>query len=346
MQGFNRYHPPDYDPRKHSTLNAYHNKHALGNRAKDIDKGILIVRFELPFNIWCGTCNAHLGAGVRYNARKQKVGNYYSTAIYAFRCKCHLCDGWFEIRTDPKNAAYVVEEGARKKDEDWNPEENGGFAIHDTEAPSAADAPADPFAHIEKTIDQQTWAKSKTTRLTDLADSSDRLSSDPYLVSSALRRKFREEKRVLLEKQTRDGDVRAKFGLGDDVDLGDEDVEGAEGRWIAGRERRGLPSGSRTTGTSMSALAGTPIASRNGKGRAGEASPGLAQIIRKNTARKYDPFASTVGTSISPAPLVSIGGGLKVRGKMKDSAIGGAIKGLKEPEKLIGAGLLAGYESD
>jgi hypothetical protein len=44
----------------------------------------------------------HIGAGVRYNARKQKVGNYYSTPIFGFKCKCHLCDGWFEIRTDPK----------------------------------------------------------------------------------------------------------------------------------------------------------------------------------------------------------------------------------------------------
>ena len=27
-------------------------KHALGDRARKLDKGILIVRFELPFNIW------------------------------------------------------------------------------------------------------------------------------------------------------------------------------------------------------------------------------------------------------------------------------------------------------
>ena len=40
--------------------------------------------------------------GVRYNAEKKKIGNYYSTPIFSFRCKCHLCDGWFEIQTDPK----------------------------------------------------------------------------------------------------------------------------------------------------------------------------------------------------------------------------------------------------
>lgn len=96
-----------------------------------------------------GTCNNHIGMGVRYNAEKKKVGSYYSTPIYSFRCKCHLCDGWFEIQTDPKvrhallacwsmftlpwqNTRYVVVSGARQKDEEWNPEEHGGFAIHGT----------------------------------------------------------------------------------------------------------------------------------------------------------------------------------------------------------------------
>jgi coiled-coil domain-containing protein 130 len=47
----NRYVPPDYDPKTTSTLNkAAGKKHALGNRAKDIDKGILIVRYvSLPY---------------------------------------------------------------------------------------------------------------------------------------------------------------------------------------------------------------------------------------------------------------------------------------------------------
>ena len=40
--------------------------------------------------------------GVRYNAEKSKVGTYYSTPIFKFRMKCHLCDNHFEIQTDPK----------------------------------------------------------------------------------------------------------------------------------------------------------------------------------------------------------------------------------------------------
>ena len=64
-------------------------------------------RFEMPYNIWCGGCNSHIGMGVRYNAEKSKVGNYYTTPIYKFRMKCHLCDNHFEIQTDPKVISTV-----------------------------------------------------------------------------------------------------------------------------------------------------------------------------------------------------------------------------------------------
>ena len=42
-------------------------------------------RFELPFNIWCSSCGSHVGMGVRYNAEKTRVGNYYTTPIFKFR---------------------------------------------------------------------------------------------------------------------------------------------------------------------------------------------------------------------------------------------------------------------
>lgn len=65
---------------------------------------------------------------MRYNAQKKRVGNYHSTPIWAFRCKCHLCSSWFEVRTDPANAAYVVHEGAKRQNDEWDPVANGGFA--------------------------------------------------------------------------------------------------------------------------------------------------------------------------------------------------------------------------
>ena len=34
------------------------------------------------------------------------------------------------LRAILQNTRYVVTSGARQKDEEWDPEENGGFSIH------------------------------------------------------------------------------------------------------------------------------------------------------------------------------------------------------------------------
>ena len=97
-KGQNFYYPPDFDPKKHGSLNGYHGVHALRERARKMDRGILIIRcvttqtiitktvtilvspsnnvlcrFEMPYNIWCEGCKKHIGMGVRYNAEKTKV---------------------------------------------------------------------------------------------------------------------------------------------------------------------------------------------------------------------------------------------------------------------------------
>ncbi|KAF9007654.1 DUF572-domain-containing protein [Cyathus striatus] len=215
MQGFNKYYPPDYDPSQ-GGLNKLRGKHALGDRARKLDQGILITRFELPFNIWCGTCNNHIGMGVRYNAEKKKIGNYYSTPIYSFRCKCHLCDGWFEIQTDPKSTRYVVVSGARQKDEDWDPEENGGFAVHDTEGKAG---PADPIAELEKTTNAQINLKNvQIPRLESLQHASERYNGDPYSLSS---------KKVEQLKRKADDQLKGRYGLPATLRLLEEDEKAA-----------------------------------------------------------------------------------------------------------------------
>lgn len=72
----------------------------------------------MPFNVWCEHCEQHIGMGVRFNAEKKMVGKYYSTTVWGFRMKCHLCGGWMEIHTDPKNSCYVCKEGVRRKVEE------------------------------------------------------------------------------------------------------------------------------------------------------------------------------------------------------------------------------------
>ncbi|KAJ9140675.1 hypothetical protein P3X46_031293 [Hevea brasiliensis] len=74
----NFYYPPEWTP-KQGSLNKFHGQHALRERAKKIDQGILIIRFEMPFNVWCGGCNSMIAKGVRFNAEKKQVGSYHST---------------------------------------------------------------------------------------------------------------------------------------------------------------------------------------------------------------------------------------------------------------------------
>lgn len=61
----------------------------------------------------------------------QKVGAYYSTKIYEFRMKCHLCTNYFTIKTDPQNLDYVVESGARRQNKRWNEADNEQTVITD-----------------------------------------------------------------------------------------------------------------------------------------------------------------------------------------------------------------------
>jgi len=173
--------------------------------------------------------------GVRYNAEKRKIGMYYSTPMFAFRCKCHLCSGWFEIRTDPKNTRYVVEYGARQKIEDWDPEENGGYAVHDSDA---AAVPVDPLASLEKTTAAKTLATTVTApRLEELYDLSDKYNADPYVRSKRTRRYFREEKKVERAKEAADNQLKDQFALPKELKLVKEDevAEEAKESWKLNR---------------------------------------------------------------------------------------------------------------
>ncbi|GMH27531.1 hypothetical protein Nepgr_029374 [Nepenthes gracilis] len=61
---YNFYYPPEWDLSQ--------GQHPSRERAKKIDQGILIIRFEMPFNAWCQGCNSMIAKGVRFNAEKKQ----------------------------------------------------------------------------------------------------------------------------------------------------------------------------------------------------------------------------------------------------------------------------------
>ncbi|PPQ91028.1 hypothetical protein CVT25_013953 [Psilocybe cyanescens] len=302
MQGFNKYYPPDYDPSQGS-LNKVRGKHALGDRARKIDQGILITRFELPFNIWCGTCNNHIGMGVRYNAEKKKIGAYYSTPIFSFRCKCHLCDGWFEIQTDPKNTRYVVTSGARQKDEEWNPEENGGFAIHDTEKEGAH---VDPLVALEKTTDAKHHMETvQKPRIESLQGVSEHYNSDPYTLSLKARKRFREDKKIEQKKKQLDDNIKDRYALPATMSLlkeDDKEVEAAKTEWQKAKQEHDLREAKRrkTTLDITSLMSSSHLSMKKSPASSSDPLNSLRSQILRNTAKRSTAIRSIPTSSVLP----------------------------------------------
>ncbi|KAL1610192.1 Protein saf4 [Paraconiothyrium brasiliense] len=211
MQGFNmgRYYPPDA-----SNAPTFNTSNPLGSRAKK--GGALVVRFELPFAVWCSHCTppAIVGQGVRFNAEKKKVGNYFSTPIWSFRMKHTACGGWWEIQTDPKNAEYNVVEGAQRRDygEDKQGEGEMKFLTEEEREKRRTDA----FAQFEGKIEEKGEQKVHTERIEELYEKAE-VWRDPYDVNAKLRREFREKRRGWKKEDRLKERMQEKFSFGYEI---------------------------------------------------------------------------------------------------------------------------------
>lgn len=200
-KGVNKYYPPDYDPSK-GGLNKWQGTHALRERAKKLHLGILIIRFEMPYNIWCEGCENHIGTGVRYNAEKTKVGMYYTTPIYNFRMKCHLCDSHFEIKTDPGNLDYVIVNGARRQERRWDPTENEQVVPED-KAISRKMA-VDSMFKLEHGVSDKDKTKEATYNLKVLEQFQDSRWKNDFSSNQLLRQSMRAKRNKAKEQAARD----------------------------------------------------------------------------------------------------------------------------------------------
>jgi len=170
--------------------------------------GILVIRFEMPFNIWCLGCNNHVGMGVRYNAEKKKIGMYYTTPLYEFRMKCHLCDNYYVIRTDPKNFDYELVEGCRRQEKRFDPSTVDNLAPVDRSFNQKL--AADAMFKKEHDADDKKKLESEETQIARLEWIQSRMYDD-YRSNSILRRSFRGEKKHLNEKRAADDDLKKRL---------------------------------------------------------------------------------------------------------------------------------------
>lgn len=171
--------PPDYDPSKISRK-----KKAPGG------SGQQTIRLMAPFSMRCSSCGEYickssnqpklpgadhsLDKGKKFNARKETAKEeYMGLKIFRFYIKCTLCSAEITFKTDPKNADYVCEHGAKRNFENWiesNP--NGDIGALPTAAaddldPDAPDPDKDAMALLETSQEQ---SKREMEEMDELAD--------------------------------------------------------------------------------------------------------------------------------------------------------------------------------
>ncbi|KAK1928616.1 Coiled-coil domain-containing protein 130 [Phytophthora citrophthora] len=201
------YYPTQWRP-EHGSLNAFHGSHPLGKRAKNLaSDGELVVRFEMPFNVWCTHCDVHIGRGVRFNARKKKAGRYFSTTVWEFRMNCASCSGELVIRTDPKARGYEMVSGVKQKAQ-AEAEEIQTERLNEPNL--AVKIQNDPFFRLEHENEDKQAAKKRSRGLEALLELQDAEFKDDYTSNSALRAQFRSKKK---QRKSRELEAR-RLGLG------------------------------------------------------------------------------------------------------------------------------------
>jgi len=149
---------------------------------------------------------------------------YYTTPIFSFRMKCHLCSNWIEIHTDPKNTEYVIVSGARRKIEDWDAKENGSIELTDEKEKEKLESNA--FYKLENDITNKKKTDESIPILTQLQNLNNRQWKDPYTASYNIRKKFRERKKLEKQKEEEDKKFKDKHLLA--IELLPESLEDEE----------------------------------------------------------------------------------------------------------------------
>ncbi|KAG8532859.1 uncharacterized protein KY384_002737 [Bacidia gigantensis] len=244
--------------------------------------GTQTVRFELPYSIWCTTCPKPtiIGQGVRFNAEKKKVGNYFSTPIFSFRFKHIQCGGPIEIRTDPKNTAYVVTEGAKKRDTGEDRLREGEVIIADGKTEEEKKRlEGDAFARLEEGNQDKAVAKTEKARIEQLYRNNERDWDDPGEANRRLRKAFRVGRKVRQGRAEATEALQERMGIG--IDLLEETEEDKR---RAGHVEFGDVEGK----VALARAATRPMFSTNKQGKSGSKKAKSMKGAKAVKARKED----------------------------------------------------------
>ena len=188
-----------------------------------LQKGV--VRFELPYDGFCQHCGEHVGKGTRFNARKTKAGNYFSTTIYKFTMTCRVCrKAEFVIHTNPKQQGFDYLEGINKQVQEFDTQEAGTVGAIDTEGnnkivkPGMDHASTSALSRLESVASGARKVMTERDELQSLMNANQKTFFDDSASNAAIRLTFRADRK---KKKKRLKDAKA-LGWKDGMELADE----------------------------------------------------------------------------------------------------------------------------
>jgi len=186
--------------------------------SKLLTQGRDVIRFETPFDIWCEKCQEVIHKGVRFNADKKKAGKYFTTTIWEFQLKCHLCDNIMIVATDPQNTTYKCISGCRKKEESWDQDEDTVKLLDEKEKRKLEE---DPFYRLEHFAasdgsgkrEDEVKSKEKKAVLHQLKHIQDVRSRDDGILNRTLRNAFRKQKKEDQANEAQHAEERKRLNM-------------------------------------------------------------------------------------------------------------------------------------
>ena len=131
-----------------------------------------------------------------------------------------MCGGAIEIRTDPKTTAYIVTEGATKRDTGEDRLREGEIVIGHKSEEEKKRLENDPFAALEEKVGDKKQAASEKSRIEELYRAKERDWEEPGEANKRLRRAFRADRKAREKNAEATETLQEKMGLS--MDLLDE----------------------------------------------------------------------------------------------------------------------------
>jgi len=143
---------------------------------------------------------------------------YHTTPIWEFRMKCPACANVMVIQTDPRSEGegYAMVSGVRRRNEVWKPGPDDGFGVLSEKRYDEGHRErlrTDPLYRLEHARADALSAESGLSQLERIGKLVEQ-ERDVYSLNQNIRKRLREQRRQVMERQHQLEEQKTKLGFG------------------------------------------------------------------------------------------------------------------------------------